>query len=185
MKTSLKTTCLSVAAGAVLVLLQVCGNTARADYRGYWADEVRNYQNSYQDGQAADYQPPADAYQAPMYQEQAYQPAAQDDRQYAPAPISQQAMVGKASYYADQYQGRPTASGETYDMYAMTAAHPSLPFGTPLRVTNVRNGNSVVVRVNDRGPLKGGRILDVSKAAAEQLGLVLYGSGEVQVEVLG
>ena len=102
MKTSVKTTCLSVVAGAVLVLLQVCGNTASADYRGYWSDEVRAYQDGDQNSQ----------YQEPMYQPAAY------DRQYAPAPANQQVMVGKASYYADQYQGRPTASGETYDMYA-------------------------------------------------------------------
>lgn len=93
-------------------------------------------------------------------------------------------MVGRASYYAQQYQGHPTASGELYDMYAMTAAHRDLPFGTPIRVTNLQNGRSVVVRVNDRGPSKPGRMVDVSWAAAEQLGLILYGSAEVQVEIL-
>lgn len=94
-------------------------------------------------------------------------------------------MVGRASYYAEDYQGHPTASGEPYDMYALTAAHPDLPFGTPIRVTNLQNGHSVVVRVNDRGPFRSGRIVDVSWAAAEQLGLFLYGSADVRVEVLG
>lgn len=93
-------------------------------------------------------------------------------------------MAGKASYYAHQYHGRPTASGEPYNMYAMTAAHPSLPFGTLLRVTNLQNGRSVVVRVNDRGPYKPGRVVDVSLAAAEQLGLILPGTAEVRLEVV-
>ncbi len=93
-------------------------------------------------------------------------------------------MAGKASYYAHQYHGRPTASGEPYNMYAMTAAHPSLPFGTLLRVTNLQNGRSVVVRVNDRGPYKAGRVVDVSLAAAEQLGLILPGTAEVRLEVV-
>jgi rare lipoprotein A len=93
-------------------------------------------------------------------------------------------MAGKASYYAHQYHGRPTASGEPYNMYAMTAAHPSLPFGTLLHVTNLQNGRSVVVRVNDRGPYKAGRVVDVSLAAAEQLGLILPGTAEVRLEVV-
>lgn len=93
-------------------------------------------------------------------------------------------MEGKASYYAHQYHGRPTASGEPYNMYAMTAAHPSLPFGTLLRVTNLQNGRSVLVRVNDRGPFKAGRVVDVSLAAAEQLGLILPGTAEVRLEVV-
>ena len=93
-------------------------------------------------------------------------------------------MAGKASYYAHQYHGRPTASGEPYNMYAMTAAHPSLPFGTLLRVTNLQNGRSVIVRVNDRGPFKAGRVVDVSLAAAEQLGLILPGTAEVRLEVV-
>lgn len=93
-------------------------------------------------------------------------------------------MTGKASYYAQQYQGRPTASGEPYNMYDMTAAHPSLPFGTMLRVINLQNGRSVIVRVNDRGPYKPGRVVDVSLAAAEQLGLILPGTAEVRLEVV-
>lgn len=93
-------------------------------------------------------------------------------------------MAGKASYYAHQYHGRPTASGEPYNMYAMTAAHPSLPFGTLLRVTNLRNGRAVLVRVNDRGPFKAGRVVDVSLAAAEQLGLILPGTADVRLEVV-
>lgn len=110
---------------------------------------------------------------------------AQAPQQYAPAAAAPLVMSGKASYYGEQYQGLTTASGEIYDRYAMTAAHPDLPFGTQIRVTNLQNGRAVIVRVNDRGPFKPGRIVDVSQAAAEQLGLILHGSAEVQVEVLG
>ena len=77
-----------------------------------------------------------------------------------------------------------TSSGEVYDMYAMTAAHRTLPFGTRLRVTNPRTGASVVVRINDRGPFHGSRIIDVSRAAAEELGLVGRGHGLVELALV-
>lgn len=76
----------------------------------------------------------------------------------------------RASWYGPKFHGRTTANGETYDQWGMTAAHKTLPFGTMLRVTNVSNGRSVVVRINDRGPFIPGRDLDLSRAAAEQLG---------------
>lgn len=88
---------------------------------------------------------------------------------------------GVASYYADKFNGRRTASGEAFNNGAMTAAHRTLPFGTRLRVTNPANGKSVVVRVNDRGPFHGARVLDLSKSAASQLGLVQRGSGRVEL----
>ncbi len=93
-------------------------------------------------------------------------------------------MEGIASYYADDFHGRKTASGETYDMHAMTAAHRTLPFNTWLKVTNEENGKSVTVRVNDRGPFKDDRILDLSLAAAEKLGIVLNGTARVTLEVI-
>src|SRR5258706_2120692 len=71
-------------------------------------------------------------------------------------------QVGKASWYGKKFDGRSTASGETYDMFQLTAAHPTLPLGTVVRVTNLRNGQSVVVRINDRGPVIAGRIIDLS-----------------------
>lgn len=86
---------------------------------------------------------------------------------------------GKASYYHLRFSGRRTASGQRYDHDAMTAAHRTLPFGTSIRVTNVRNGKSVVVKVNDRGPFRKGRIIDVSGAAARALGLMQHGLVEV------
>lgn len=86
-----------------------------------------------------------------------------------------------ASYYADYFHGRTTANGETFNMHAMTAAHKTLPFGTQLRVTNESNGESVVVRVNDRGPFIRGRGIDLSKGAAQQIGMINAGVARVQV----
>lgn len=91
---------------------------------------------------------------------------------------------GRASWYGSAHHGRKTASGERFNMNAMTAAHRSLPFGTKVRVTNKRNGRSVVVRINDRGPYAGGRIIDLSKAAAGRLGLIRSGTAPVSVKVL-
>ena len=92
--------------------------------------------------------------------------------------------VGKASYYGAELAGNPTASGEAFDPAEMTAAHRTLPFGTRLRVTNERNGESVVVRVNDRGPFHGDRVLDVSTAAAKEIGLKRTGTAPVTLERL-
>lgn len=88
---------------------------------------------------------------------------------------------GIASYYGPGLHGRPTASGERFNQHAMTAAHRKLPFGTCLRVVNMENGRSVDVRVNDRGPYKEGRIVDVSLAAAKKLGLVDKGLARVRL----
>lgn len=92
---------------------------------------------------------------------------------------------GKASWYGGGFHGRKTASGETYNMNSLTAAHRSLPFGTRVRVTNTRTGSSVVVRINDRGPFIAGRIIDLSRAAASQIGLTSSGVAAVKVDVLG
>lgn len=91
---------------------------------------------------------------------------------------------GVASFYGAEFQGRPTANGEIFDPTEMTAAHPSLPFGTQIQVTNSRNGKSVVVRVNDRGPFTGGRVVDLSRAAAGEIGMVSSGTAPVVVEVI-
>ncbi|HPD66253.1 MAG TPA: septal ring lytic transglycosylase RlpA family protein [Bacteroidia bacterium] len=97
--------------------------------------------------------------------------------------LSQQVEKGKASYYSDQFNGRKTASGEVFDNNKMTAAHRTHPFGTQLKVTNLKNNRSVVVTVNDRGPWKHDRVIDVTKAAAKELGFVAEGVTEVSVEV--
>lgn len=91
---------------------------------------------------------------------------------------------GKASYYANQFHGKKTANGETFDMNELTAAHPSLPFGTRVRVTNLRNGRDVIVRINDRGPFVKGRIIDLSAEAAKEIGLFRAGTAQVRVEAI-
>ena len=93
--------------------------------------------------------------------------------------------VGLASWYGPHHHGRPTASGQLFDMNALTAAHRTLPLGTRVRVTNVENGRSVVVRITDRGPYVGERVIDVSQAAADALGMLERGVAPVRLEVLG
>lgn len=93
-------------------------------------------------------------------------------------------QIGKASYYAHYFQGQETANGEIYDNNKLTAAHRSLPFGTVVRVTNLRNEKSILVRVNDRGLLPKGRIIDLSKRAARTLGFVNAGLARVKLEVV-
>jgi rare lipoprotein A len=106
-------------------------------------------------------------------------------KQYVPAkavrPFKQR---GVASWYGKRFHGQPTSSGERYDMYKMTAAHPTLPIPSYARVTNLNNGRSVVVRINDRGPFHSGRIIDLSYAAAAKLGYVSAGSTQVEVEAI-
>lgn len=91
-------------------------------------------------------------------------------------------QTGMASWYGRQFHGRKTASGETFDMNAMTAAHRSLPLNCYIRVTNKNNGKSVVVKVNDRGPFHGNRVLDLSYGAAKQLGITNAGTAKVSIE---
>ena len=91
---------------------------------------------------------------------------------------------GIASWYGGSFHGRPTATGEIYDMYAMTAAHKTLPLPTYVRVTNLNTGNRVVVRVNDRGPFVEGRVIDLSYVAALKLGIVEPGTARVEVRAL-
>ena len=93
-------------------------------------------------------------------------------------------IIGVASFYGTKFNGRRTASGEKFDNGALTAAHLSLPFGSLVKVTNVRNGKAVVVRINDRGPHVKGRIIDLSKAAAKKIGIGHAGTARVSLEVL-
>jgi len=92
-------------------------------------------------------------------------------------------LKGLASWYGEEFHGRPTASGERYNMYAMTAAHRTLPFGTRVRVTNLNNGRQVVVRINDRGPWIRGRIIDLSYEGARQLRMVEAGVVPVVLQI--
>ncbi len=91
---------------------------------------------------------------------------------------------GFASWYGTKFHGERTSSGEPYDMYSMTAAHKTLPLPSYVKVTNLRNGKQVVVKVNDRGPFKSGRIIDLSYAAAARLGFHLQGTTEVEIEAI-
>ena len=106
-------------------------------------------------------------------------------REYVPATtLKPYHERGIASWYGRKFHGQKTSIGETYDMYAMTAAHPTLPLPSYARVTNVATGKSVVVRVNDRGPFLHDRIIDLSYAAAHRVGIAQVGSGEVEVEAI-
>jgi rare lipoprotein A len=99
-------------------------------------------------------------------------------------PRTKHALNGTASWYGPRFQGKKTASGEIYDQRKLTAAHKTLPLGTKARVTNLNNGSSVEVEINDRGPYVEGRIIDLSRAAAGALGFVELGVAPVQVELV-
>ena len=92
--------------------------------------------------------------------------------------------TGIASYYAMKYQNRKTASGERFNQYSKTGAHKKLPFGTRVKVTNIKNGKSVIVRINDRGPYVRGRIIDLSRKAFKQIGDIRSGILKVKIEVV-
>ena len=105
-------------------------------------------------------------------------------RWYRPHEDFSYDRVGIASWYGADYHGRRTANGETYDMNAMTAAHPTLPMPTIVRVTNLDNGRSALIRINDRGPFAEGRIIDMSRAGARALGFERKGLARVRVQVM-
>jgi rare lipoprotein A len=105
---------------------------------------------------------------------------------YQPIPHARNfEQQGIASWYGEKFHGRKTSNGEIYDMYAISAAHKTLPLGTYVRVFNLQNGRSLDVRINDRGPFVRGRIIDLSYGAAKQLGVVGPGTAQVRVEALG
>ncbi len=101
----------------------------------------------------------------------------------SPAVPAKLPQTGEASYYGAQHQGKQTASGTIYDQAALTAAHPSLPFGSKIKVTNLANGKSVVVEITDRGPTAGNRIIDLSPAAAKALEMIESGTATVRLEL--
>jgi rare lipoprotein A len=94
-------------------------------------------------------------------------------------------LTGIASYYSEEFNGRATASGEIFDMYELTAAHRTLPFGTILNVVNLDNGKEVQVRVNDRGPFVDDRVIDLSLGAAKEIDMIATGTARVAIEVVG
>lgn len=116
-------------------------------------------------------------------------PAASAPAAAAPAPAvaaaaGSDAMEGLAAYYSNRLAGRKTASGQVFRQSQLTAAHPTLPFGTKVKVTHAQNGRSVVVVINDRGPTQPGRVIDLSRAAAGKLGMLRAGLAPVKLEVV-
>ncbi|MBV1918311.1 MAG: septal ring lytic transglycosylase RlpA family protein [Sphingomonadaceae bacterium] len=112
-------------------------------------------------------------------------------RRYENAPVERLRSAGaralgtgNASYYGARFAGRLTANGETFDPAKLTAAHRTLPFGSRVKVTNRRNGRTVIVRINDRGPFFGNRVIDLSREAARQIGLIRQGHGPVELALL-
>lgn len=176
--------CLAIP-GLLVVALGGCGTTAKP---GPTAQTPRGGGYYLDDGPGAN--PPPDIDRIPdatprlePLRPASMRPYVVNGKQYTPMTSLQPYRArGIASWYGRRYHGRPTSSGEIYDMYAMTAAHPVLPIPSYARVTNVLNGRSVVVRINDRGPFLDNREIDLSYTAAYKLGIIVYGSGMVEVE---
>lgn len=123
--------------------------------------------------------------QAWLEQERVGPPYEANGRWYVPTPEPGYEQTGEGSWYGPNFHGQPTASGETYDQEAMTAAHPTLPLNSLVQVTNLENGREVIVRINDRGPFVGERLIDLSRAAAAVLGYEQQGRARVHVRYLG
>ena len=172
----------------VAILLAGCGTTAKRDASASREPATRSGGYYLDDGPGAgapaniDAIPDAVPKVEPL-QRGTMRPYAVMGRSYTPmTELTPYKARGVASWYGRRYHGKKTSSGEFYDMYAMTAAHTELPIPSYVRVTNVANGKSVVVRVNDRGPFIDSRLIDLSYTAAHKLGIIGAGSGLVEVE---
>jgi len=162
-------------AGAALLVLPVSGSAAEP------AAAPDPFEQAFAAFVIPDTQPllsPAERLEA-----EALSAAAPRERKAA-APAGRRIRSGHASYYGARFAGRLTANGERFNPNRLTAAHRTLPFGSKVKVTNRRNGKSVVVRINDRGPYAKGRVIDLSKAAARRIGLVHQGHGPVELALL-
>ena len=166
-------------AGAVaLALLVGCGSSPKKG--GYYKDDGPGSNPPSNLDRIADAQPRVE----PLHKF-ANRPYEVFGKKYVPlTSVRPYQQRGVASWYGKRFHGQKTASGEAYDMYAMTAAHPILPIPSYARVTSVKSGKQVVVRINDRGPFHSGRAIDLSYAAAHRLGLIGTGSGEVEIEAI-
>jgi rare lipoprotein A len=162
----------------LLALLAGCASTDRKG--GYYKDDGPDAKPPSNLDSIADATPRAE----PLHK-WANRPYQAMGKNYTPLtsvqPFKQRGM---ASWYGKRFQGQKTSSGEAYDMYKMTAAHPTLPIPSYVRVTRVSNGKSVVVRVNDRGPFHSSRIIDLSYVAAYKLGYIQNGQAEVTIEAI-
>ena len=132
---------------------------------------------------SSDAVPPPSAAPGPHFK--VGQPYQIDGRWYFPAFVTEYQATGIASWYGESYHGRPTANGEIYDMYALTAAHPTIQLPSVVEVMNLENGRSLILRVNDRGPFVEDRLIDLSYAAARELGFERQGLAHVEVRYLG
>ena len=168
----------AIAALALAGLLAGCGSEPR--HGGYYEDDGPGGTPPVDLDRIADARPRFEPLNA-----RANEPYTALGRRYAPyRSLHPYRERGIASWYGRKFQGKRTSSGELYDMYAMTAAHTILPIPSYARVTNLSNGRSVVVRINDRGPFHRDRIIDLSYAAAHKLGYVKAGSARVEVEAI-
>jgi len=176
----------SVAVIGLAVMLAACG-TRQGGGPGGYPTGAGDYRR---DGPHAN--PPADLHLVPdatpriePLKSGPNRPYVISGRRYVPDTSWQPYRArGRASWYGRQFHGRPTSSGEPYDMYAMTAAHPTLPIPSYARVTHAANGRSVIVRINDRGPFVDSRVIDLSYVAAHRLGTLGTGTGDVVVELI-
>jgi len=160
----------------VVLALSACAAAPRSG--GYYKDDGPGEKPPANLDQIADAQPKSE----PLHR-YANRPYQVFGKEYVPLASAQAyRQRGMASWYGKKFHGQRTASGETYDMYAMTAAHTTLPIPSYARVTRVATGRSVIVRINDRGPFHQGRMIDLSYAAALKLGFVHLGSAEVELE---
>ena len=160
----------------VCVLLGGCGSTSNPG--GYYKDDGPHERPPANLDRVADAVPRSE----PLHKF-ANRPYQALGKQYVPMTSLQPfRQRGLASWYGKRYHGQKTSSGEVYDMYQMTAAHPTLPIPSYARVTSTKNGKSVVVRINDRGPFRSGRVIDLSYVAAHKLGYIQAGEAMVEVE---
>ena len=167
-----------IVAALLLVFLAACGTTEKKG--GYYKDDGPDAKVPSNLDSIADATPRVE----PLHK-WANRPYQAMGKNYTPLtsvqPFKQR---GLASWYGKRFHGQKTSSGELYDMYKMTAAHPTLPIPSYVRVTRVSNGKSVVVRVNDRGPFHSNRVIDLSYVAAYKLGYIQAGSAEVAIEAI-
>ena len=181
-----------LAALVLLLVLSGCGSFSRKEEPAPAAPQPAPGKGAYYKDDGPGANPPANLAAIPdavpraeplhRFANRPYQVFGKD---YVPlARVAPFKEAGVASWYGRRYHGSATSSGEKYDMYAMSAAHPTLPIPSYVRVTNVANGRSVVVRVNDRGPFHSDRIIDLSYTAAWKLGYVEAGSARVEVEAI-
>lgn len=167
-----------------LVLLIVIGSFSGCSTRG--KHSYRNYDNykpkTYSESKSAHSETP----DKKNYSHPTMRPYVVRGIRYHPTVVSVgDQFKGNASWYGPDFHGKLTSNGETYNMWAMTAAHKTLPMNTIVKVTNLRNAKSVVVRINDRGPFIATRIIDLSKTAASNIDMVGHGTAPVKLEILG